>query len=136
MSESEKKALLDEVRLTSGVNPKKCMVCGKCTATCPSYDEKAPMDWSPHQFVQMFASGDIEPLLSSPAVYRCMSCMACIERCPRQVEPARVIAAVRIAAERKRGTSDRIPMEDMMLVAETSCVPQQAIVSAFRKYRK
>lgn len=136
MTESEKKALLDEVRITSAVNPRKCMVCGKCTAACPGYADGVQMQWSPHQFVQMFNDGDIEPLLSSPLLYRCMSCMACLERCPRQVEPARVVAAVRIAAERRRGTDGSISMEDMMLAAETSCVPQQALVSAFRKYRK
>ena len=32
----------------SGVNPRKCMKCGKCTAACPAYDE---MDYHPHQFV-------------------------------------------------------------------------------------
>lgn len=138
MTDSEKKALLDEVKITSGVNPKKCMVCGKCTATCPGYDDKEPMDWKPHQFVQMFASGDVEALMSSALLYRCMSCMACLERCPRQVEPARVVAALRIAVERRRAGAggDHMEAEDIALMADTSCVPQQALVSAFRKYRK
>ena len=24
----------------SGVNPRKCMTCGKCSGTCPNYDKK------------------------------------------------------------------------------------------------
>ena len=31
----------------SGVNPRKCMKCGKCSATCPAFDA---MDYHPHQF--------------------------------------------------------------------------------------
>ena len=41
----------------SGVNPLKCMRCGKCSGTCPSYDE---MEYHPHQFVYMVETGDIE----------------------------------------------------------------------------
>ena len=44
------------ILLKSGVNPKKCMVCGKCSATCPNYDA---MEYHPHQFVQMVENGDL-----------------------------------------------------------------------------
>ena len=30
---------VETIRRISGVNPRKCMKCGKCTATCPAYDE-------------------------------------------------------------------------------------------------
>ena len=43
----------------SGVDPRKCMRCGKCSGTCPSYDE---MEYHPHQFVYMVEKGEIEPL--------------------------------------------------------------------------
>ena len=42
--------LRDELIRISGVNPRKCMRCGKCSATCPAYDE---MEYHPHQFVYM-----------------------------------------------------------------------------------
>ena len=31
--------LKEQVLRSSGVNPLKCMRCGKCSATCPAYDE-------------------------------------------------------------------------------------------------
>ena len=40
----------EQILRTSGVNVLKCMRCGKCSATCPSYDE---MEYHPHQFVTM-----------------------------------------------------------------------------------
>ncbi len=129
---NKKTALLrDEILRSSGVNPKACMRCGKCSGTCPSYEE---MEYHPHQFVYMVESGDIQPLLASESLYQCLSCFACIERCPRNVEPAKLIEAVRLAAVRQKGknhmTVNQIPeiLDDEM--------PQQAIVSAMRKYSK
>ena len=127
----ENKYLQEEIVRRSGVDPKKCMRCGKCSATCPAYDE---MEYHPHQFVNMVESGDIEPLLKSESLYKCLSCFACIERCPRGVEPAKLVEAVRLEAIRKQSanhmTADHVPA----LLDEE--LPQQAIVSAFRKYSK
>ena len=63
----------------SGVNPRKCMKCGKCSGTCPNYDK---MEYHPHQFVAMVENGEIEKLMASESIYMCLSCMACVERCP------------------------------------------------------
>ena len=125
------KILKDEIIRMSGVNPSKCMKCGKCSATCPAYDE---MEYHPHQFVSMVESGDIEPLLHSESLYRCLTCFACVDRCPRGVEPAKVVEAVRLKAVRVQGNNrlkaDMIPQK---LDEDT---PQQLLVSAFRKYTK
>ncbi len=126
-----KKYLQEEIIRISGVNPKKCMRCGKCTATCPSFDE---MEYHPHQFVYMVESGDIEPLLESESLYKCLTCFACVERCPRSVEPAKLVEAVRLAAIRKQG-NNRLTANDIPELVDDD-TPQQLIVSAFRKYTK
>ena len=125
------KDLQKEVILTSGVNPKKCMKCGKCSATCPAYDE---MEYHPHQFVYMVENGDLEPLLNSKSLYQCLSCFACIERCPRGVEPAKLIEAVKLSVIRKQG-QNHLKADDIPELLDED-LPQQAIVSAFRKYTK
>lgn len=129
MNQNEK--LKEEIIRISSVNPLKCMRCGKCSGTCPSYDE---MEYHPHQFVYMVETGDLEPLLKSKSIYQCLTCFACVDRCPRNVEPAKLVEAIRLVAIRKKGnnhlTADDIPAlldEDM---------PQQALVSALRKYSK
>ena len=126
-----KTEMKEEILRRSGSNSKKCMRCGKCSATCPAYDE---MEYHPHQFVYMVENGDIEPLLKSESLYRCLSCFACIERCPRSVEPAKLVEAVRLMVIRQqdnnRMTANDVPQ---MLDEDT---PQQLIVSAFRKYTK
>lgn len=119
------------IDITSGVNVRKCMRCGKCSATCPSYDE---MEYHPHQFVYMVEKGNIEPLLNSDSLYKCLTCFACVERCPRGVEPAKVVEAVRLTAVRKQGNNHLIPDQIPEMLDDD--LPQQAIVTAFRKYTK
>lgn len=127
----ENKYLKDDIIRSSGVNPKKCMKCGKCTATCPSFDE---MEYHPHQFVYMVESGDIEPLLESKSLYKCLSCFACIDRCPRGVEPAKLVEAVKLSVIRQKD-SNHLKADDIAKYLDED-IPQQAIVSAFRKYSK
>lgn len=121
----------EEILLKSGVNPKKCMVCGKCSATCPNYDS---MEYHPHQFIQMVENGEIEKLINSKSFYACLSCFACLERCPRQVEPAKLVQAVRDAVESKRGPHHMDPSSVPSFLDDE--IPQQALVSAFRKYKR
>lgn len=120
-----------EVRRISGVDTRKCMKCGKCSASCPSFDE---MEYHPHQFVAMVTKGDIDRLMASPSIYKCLSCFACVERCPRGVEPAAVVEAIRTMAERRQGGTYFSPDEVPEKI--DGSVPQQALVSAFHKYRK
>ena len=128
---SHKTDVAGEILRISGVNVRKCMRCGKCTATCPSYDE---MEYHPHQFVYMVEKGDIEPLMNSKSIYKCLSCFACVERCPRNVRPANLVEAVRLEVIRKQGQNHFKPENVPEMLDED--MPQQAIVSAFRKYSK
>ncbi len=115
----------------SGTDTKKCMVCGKCSASCPDYDN---MEYHPHQFVQMVENGEIEKLLKSKSVFSCLSCFACLERCPRQVEPAKIIEAVRQLVITSRNP-DHLGAEKVPEFLDDD-IPQQALVSAFRKYKR
>ena len=126
-----KKMIAEEIIRISGTDPKKCMKCGKCSGTCPAYDE---MELHPHQFVSMINDGKVERLMATESVYRCLTCFACAERCPRGVEPAKLIEAVRLLQIREKG-KNRMNAEDVATILDED-IPQQAIVSAFRKYSK
>ena len=119
------------VERISGVNPRKCMKCGKCSGACPAYDE---MDYHPHQFVDMVETGRLEELMNSRGIYMCLSCFACLERCPRSVEPAKLIEAVRLAVIRQQD-KNHMKVEQIPPIVDGD-LPQQAITSALRKYRK
>ena len=82
----------------------------------------------------MVETGDIDALLKSDSIYKCLSCFACVERCPLRVELAKLIEAVRLVAVREKGANHLLADNIPEIAAED--MPQQAIVSAFRKYSK
>lgn len=123
--------LQEQILRMSGVNPRKCMRCGKCSGTCPSYGE---MEYHPHQFVYMVETGEIAPLLRSESLYKCLSCFACVDRCPRGVEPAKLVEALRLVAVRQKG-GNRLTADDIPARLDDD-IPQQLLVSALRKYTK
>ena len=121
----------EEIREISGVDPYKCMKCGKCSASCPSFNE---MDIKPHQFVSYVLRDDIESLVQSKSLWKCLSCFACVERCPRDVKPGKLIDAARPIVEREKGGNYLSPDEIPSLLDPE--LPQQLLVSAFRRYRR
>ena len=121
----------EEIREISGVDPYKCMKCGKCSASCPSFNE---MDIKPHQFVSYVLRDDIESLVQSKSIWKCLSCFACVERCPRDVKPGKLIDAARQIVEREKGGNYLSPDEIPSLLDPE--LPQQLLVSAFRRYRR
>ena len=126
-----KTGMKEQILRMSGAAVQKCMRCGKCSATCPSYDE---MEYHPHEFVCMVERGDVEKLLKSESVYKCLTCFACVERCPRGVEPAKVIEAVRLEAIREQGKNHLKPDRIPELLDEE--IPGQLLMMALRKYAK
>ncbi len=117
--------LFREIVMISGRNPNLCYQCGMCTAVCPMADF---MDVKPHQIVRMIQLGD-ERVLNVEAVWVCASCMACVDRCPRDVGPGILFEAVRVINLR-RGI-DKLKYH---MVKEIEKAPTLALVSASRKY--
>ena len=126
-----KEERIENLNRISGTDVKKCMKCGKCSGRCPAFHE---MDIKPHQFVSMLARGKIDELLESEAIWNCLSCMACVERCPRGVAPAAVVEAVRDTVVRMQGKNG-IKAEEIPPIVD-EFIPQQLLVSAYRKYNK
>ena len=129
MSDLKSKASL--IKEISGVDPYKCMKCGKCSASCPSFNE---MDIKPHQFVSYVLNDDIEALTESKSLWKCLSCFACIERCPRDVQPGKLIDGARQVVVRQRG-NDYLGADEIPGLLDSE-LPQQLLVSAFRRYRR
>ena len=125
------KEMSEQIISMVGFNPRQCMKCGKCSATCPALEE---MDIHPHHFASMVCEGRIDELLESKTLFRCLSCFACVERCPRSVEPAKLIEAVSDCVIRAKGANFLSP--DAVPGKLDPELPQQAITAAFRKYGK
>lgn len=126
-----KEERIENIKRISGTDVRKCMKCGKCSGRCPAFKD---MDIKPHQFVTMLGKGEVDKLLESKAIWNCLSCMACVERCPRGVAPAAVVEAVRDTVVRMQGKNG-IKAEEIPPIVD-ELIPQQLLVSAYRKYNK
>ena len=96
-----------------------------------SFDE---MDIKPHQFVSYVINENIEALVNSASLWKCLSCFACVERCPRDVKPGKIIDGARQLVVREKGGDYLSPNEIPELLDPE--LPQQLLVSAFRRYRR
>ncbi|MCL2753604.1 MAG: 4Fe-4S dicluster domain-containing protein [Defluviitaleaceae bacterium] len=126
---SHSKYIPQQMQELSGTDINKCMKCGRCSAACPTAKD---MDIMPHQFISHLARGDVSTLLNSNSLWQCLSCFACVQRCPRGVMPANLIEAARLIAIRPKG-AEHLSVEEAMLQLEPD-MPQQLIIAAFRKY--
>ena len=127
----EKNEQVKLIKERSGTDAKKCMKCGKCSGRCPAFHE---MDIKPHQFVSYIEKGEIDKLLESKSLFTCLTCFACVERCPRGVAPASIIEAVRQEVIRMQG-ENRVQSEEIPSQIDEQ-IPQQLLVSMFRKFNK
>ena len=72
--------------------------------------------------------------MNSKSLWKCLSCFACVERCPSDVKPGKLIDAARQIVVRERGKTYLSPDEVPELLDPDT--PQQLLVSAFRRYRR
>ncbi len=112
----------------SGQNLLACYQCGKCSAGCPSVDQ---MDIPPNQIIRLAQLGMEQELRESKSIWICASCMTCNVRCPKGIDIAEVIEAIRQIILRKR--NDHVEIKNLT-DSEKSDVPPIALISCFRKF--
>ncbi|PKM82680.1 MAG: heterodisulfide reductase subunit C [Firmicutes bacterium HGW-Firmicutes-14] len=92
---------VERVRKMSGQDVRKCYQCGKCSAGCPVHNCEG-MDVSPNRIMRMVQMGMEEDVLRTKTIWICVLCSTCTARCPRDIDIARVMDALRIMSfERK-----------------------------------
>lgn len=83
-----------------------CYQCGKCSAGCPMADQ---MDLLPNQLVRLVQMGRLDRALQCEALWKCVSCMTCSTRCPKSVDCAGVMDALReMAAQQGKAPKERL----------------------------
>lgn len=120
--------LVRQVEELSGQDLLACYQCGKCAAGCPV---AFAMDLLPSQVIRLAQLGQIEELLETQTIWLCAACQTCTTRCPKGVDLARIMEALRELALRARGDHINLNCLPPATLAE---FPQQAFIAGFRKY--
>jgi heterodisulfide reductase subunit C len=89
MSEEERIDVVDRLAET---RVRDCYQCGKCSAGCPVAQR---MDVLPNQLMRLVQLGRVEKAIRTDAIWQCVSCMTCSTRCPKSVDCAAVMDALR-----------------------------------------
>jgi len=87
-----------------------CYQCGKCSAGCPvAYEMFHPV----HAMVRLVQLGRKDEALRSRSQWVCVACEACSTRCPKDVDPARLMTVLReMAQEEGCVNADEIDIYD------------------------
>ena len=98
-------SFLQEVLATrGGANVLECYQCGTCSGSCPVLEE---MTHGPRRILYMIQNGMEHEVLSSPDIWRCVSCYSCMNRCPRDIEITDLMADLRRIAIQKGYVEDK-----------------------------
>ncbi|MDF0591174.1 4Fe-4S dicluster domain-containing protein [Candidatus Methanocrinis natronophilus] len=86
----------EKVLALAGSEVKTCIQCGTCSASCPTASlMEAPI----RKLVKLVLEGEKEEALSSRSIWLCTSCLLCTVRCPRNIRPMAVVAALKAIYE-------------------------------------
>jgi len=123
---SENRLFKEKVEELSGENINLCFQCGACSSSCPLTTE---MDLLPSTVIR-YAQLGIDEVLESKTIWLCSTCFNCEVRCPRGIDIANVMEALRQMVLRTK--YDKVSLDDLTS-EELKELPQVALVSTLRK---
>jgi heterodisulfide reductase subunit C len=83
------------------------------------------MDLMPHQAVRYLQLG-LDQVLEAKSSWLCATCFSCQTQCPRGIDVSKILEALRAIKLRK-------DLRDLQIDRLSPELPQQGLVSAFRK---
>jgi len=107
--------LQEEIKNSCGIDIERCMECGKCSGGCSNAHI---FDYTPRKIVQLVKLGDENRLMHMDALWTCVGCQLCVDRCPSQIDIPRIMDYMREKAKRQGIKAKRDSIEifyDLML---------------------
>lgn len=75
-----------------------CYQCGNCTAGCPM---SFSFDYPVSRVMRLIQAGQKEMVLSSRAIWMCVTCETCTQRCPNNIDVAHIMDVCRHMSRRE-----------------------------------
>ncbi len=97
-ADDKMKAKLAKIEDEAGTSINLCYQCGKCTAGCPV---AFAMDYPPRQIIRLLQLDMLNEALNAESIWNCATCETCSARCPRGVDIASLMDALRREALRQ-----------------------------------
>ena len=120
-------AFLSQVERESGEDLSCCYQCGNCSGSCPvSFAMEIPVS----QVIRLVQLGQERTVLQANSMWLCVSCLQCQARCPKCLDPSRVMEALRRISLRQGRQPIAVSQVSGEFLARS---PQQAVVAGFRK---
>lgn len=120
----QKDRLTRKIEELSGQNVFSCYQCGRCSAGCPMISK---MDTMPNNIMRLLQLGDTK-VLEKDTFWVCATCYTCDVRCPKDIDIAKVMEALRQVSLRKN--VNHVELKDLDGVEE---LPQIALIANLRK---
>jgi len=116
----------EKINELSGEKIDLCFQCGACSSSCPMSQE---MDYLPSKVMRMTQLG-MKEVLNTKTIWVCTTCFNCEVRCPRGIDIANVMEAIRQLVLRQK--FDKVKLDELT-AEELRELPQIALVSNLRK---
>jgi heterodisulfide reductase subunit C len=116
-----------KVTTLSEENQHACYQCGKCSAGCPA---AAFMDLLPNQVLRLLQLGKVDRILETNTPFACISCFACSVRCPKGIDIAAIMEALRQVILRSK--LDDFDIRDID-PEQLEKIPPILLIGTFRK---
>ncbi|HHW44204.1 MAG TPA: heterodisulfide reductase [Desulfotomaculum sp.] len=126
LSKKMSREIIGRIKEISGQNPHLCMQCGTCSAGCTG---REAMDFLPRQIMRLIQLGNARAL-HCRAIWVCSTCLICTARCPRGIDLARLMEALRVINQRQG--REVLPVEKIPAELLTR-VPQMALIGGMRR---
>ncbi len=88
----------------------RCIQCGTCSGSCPLSDK---MDHAPRELFALIREGSYEEVLASITPWFCVSCYACMVRCPKEIPVTDLMYAFKEKAREQGTVPKNLNMTDM-----------------------